>query len=140
MKKGIYPLIASVILIDFVIAIGSIAVSFFTGFSESTKIRIDQKKSGSISCALAALEIDKNQINTTNSLKTDLSGLKIIAYNETGAYTYDASPSSISVGSKLTITSDAPGGVVTKINVYSENCPGVEAVAEKEDNKWETTG
>jgi len=80
------------------------------------------------------------KITIENIGQTDLSGLKIVAYNETGAYTYDASPSSISVGSKLTITSDAPGGVVTKIKVYSEDCPGVEAVAEKEDNKWETTG
>ena len=66
MKKGISPLIASVVLIAFVIAVGAIAVTFFTGFSESTKLGIEQKKSGSVSCALAALEIDKDAISISD--------------------------------------------------------------------------
>jgi len=293
-KKGISPLIASVILIAFVIAIGSITYTFFAGFSESTKAGIEEKKSGSISCTMAALKIDKDSISypgyfyyqengtsiqiadnyfyvnytkhfnsmdgtiwivkhgnlseynitlpsdcwnaDTNKLilrmyslisssvssypqcyngsdwitigntisftptfigfsdegnetlydenwntyaayrgdsfnkwytdiqadgiyariyeegifwkiknisldienigQTDLSGLKIIAYNETGAYTYDASPSSIFEGSKLTISSEHPGGTITKIKVVSTDCPGVESVVEKENGEW----
>jgi len=75
-------------------------------------------------------------LDLENIGQTDLSGLKIIAYNEKGAYTYDASPSSISEGSKLTITSEHPGGTVTKIKVVSTDCPGVESVVEKENGEW----
>jgi len=81
------------------------------------------------------------KITVENIGQTKLSNLKIVAYDEYGAHTYNATPSSILRGTKVTITSDgAPQGTVTKIKVYSEDCPGVEAVAEKEDNKWETTG
>jgi len=75
-------------------------------------------------------------LDIENIGQTDLSGLKIIAYNETGAYTYDVSPSSISEGSKLTITSDAPDGTITKIKIISTDCPGVESVVEKENGEW----
>ena len=88
------------------------------------------------------IELNDNiSIDIENIGQTDLSKLKIVAYNETGVYTYNAMPSSILRGTKVTIVSDgAPQGTITKIKVYSEDCPGVEAVAEKEDNKWETTG
>jgi len=147
-KKGISTFIAVSILLVLTIGISFLVLTFLANLTETSTIKINQNGEKSVSCGGAQLFIDKDEIDITNSLnvtvenigQTDLTNLKIVAYNETGAYTYNTTPSSIQRGTKVTITSDGvPQGTVTKIKVYSEDCPGVEAVVEKNGNEWETT-
>ncbi|MCK4634298.1 MAG: right-handed parallel beta-helix repeat-containing protein [Candidatus Aenigmarchaeota archaeon] len=128
--KGISVFIATIILIAFVIAVAALTAPFVMDLTKSKGAGVEEKGKTAVECGMGALNIESLtsngnlKVTIENLGQTDLSGLKIVAYNQSGSYTYDATPSSISVGSKLTISSDIPGGTVTKIKVLT-NCPTV---------------
>ncbi len=142
-EKGISPLIAAVVLIAFVIAVAGIASTFFTGFTKEQKSGVESKAEDIIECSVATLELDKDivVINKTrgdfvfavaNTGKEDLTGLKIIIYNESYAGTCDVTPSSITVGSTITVagnncTSVPSSGRITKVQLTTSRCPGVKS-------------
>ncbi|UCG95466.1 MAG: hypothetical protein JSV92_00215 [archaeon] len=128
--KGISPFVATIILIAFVISMLAIISPLILDFAGSKKEEVEEKGETSVECGTGVLHIDSVALNgyvnvTVENLgMTDLSDLKIVAYNQSGAYTYDATPSSLSVGSKTTISSQPPSGTVTKIKVTT-HCPTV---------------
>ena len=128
--KGISIFIATIILIAFVITVAALTTPFIMDLTKSKEAGVEEIGETAVECGMGALNIESLisngnlKVTIENLGQTDLTGLKIVAYNQTGSYTYDATPSSISVGSKLTISSDIPEGTVTKIKVLT-NCPTV---------------
>jgi len=133
--KGISPLIAAVILIAFVIAVVGIASTFFTGFTSEQKAKVSNTASQVMDCSLAWFEIDKDVVNVGSTVsvivenkgQSALTGLKIVVYNESGAFELDASPSSLEIGDVRLLQASYSGEpVLDKIKVTSTGCPGVE--------------
>jgi len=155
-KKAISPLIAAVILIAFVIAVASIASTFFTGFTKEQKAATETKGSKVIDCSNAVLNLDKDTaeegINTTqksfslvvsNTGDVDLDGLRVVFYNSSYAGTCVPSPQKINVGETKTITnsscSEMPSGSITKVQVTTTTCPGVKAEITNSSGTWKVT-
>lgn len=60
--KGVSPLIATVILIAFVVAVAAIASQFLTGFSQERASQVEREGEETVDCSLAALEIDPDSV------------------------------------------------------------------------------
>lgn len=131
--KGISPFIAAIILIGLVIAAFGLLSPLLLDITKSKEAAVESEASASMECRMGILHVESFSVNgnvkvTIENLgETELSGLKIVAYNETGSFTYDATPSSLSMGSKVTLTSSSPGGNVWKVmvltrcsNIYDE--------------------
>ncbi len=153
-KKAISPLIAAVILVAFVIAVASIASTFFTGFTKEQKAAAETKGTTVIDCSNAVINLDKDtvDINTTeksfslvvsNTGDVNLEGLRVVFYNSSYAGTCIPSPQSINVGETKTITnsscSEMPSGSITKIQVTTTTCTGVKAEITNSNGKWKVT-
>jgi len=153
-KKGISPLIATVILIAFVIAVAGIVSTFFTGFTKEQKAGVESKAETIIDCSVATLELDNDavSVNTTdqsfylvisNTGQEDLSGLKVIVFNSTYAGTCLTTPSSVNVGETVTLTNSScasmPSGAVVKIQVTTTTCAGVKSELTNSSGNWRIT-
>ena len=99
-KKGISPLIASVLLIAFVIALFVLVSSFITKTSEEAMEGTEGKVASAVKCTTTNIEIGYAWVDNKNSptsLKLDvdsgsdsfITGLKIRVVGETSAYTTD---------------------------------------------------
>jgi len=130
MTKGISPLIATVLMVAFIMSLGWIASQFITGYTEKTKSGIET--GGVVDYSGARLEIESDKVSIGQTIKIpvsnvgdkDLDNLKIIVYNESGAFTFDPSPNSIKVGYTKSLSIPYPGGNITKIKVTSSKTPG----------------
>ena len=130
MTKGISPLIATVIMVAFIISLGWIASHFITGYTEKTKAEVE---SGNvIEYSSARLEIERDKVSIGQTIKIpvtnvgdkDLDNLKVIVYNESGAFTFTPTPDSIEIGYTESLSIPYPGGNITKIKVTSSRTPG----------------
>ena len=135
MGKGISPIIATVLLVAFVISVVAIISTFFTDLTTIQKEKIEDEGSAIMDCALAWFEIDSDIINVgpeisvavENKGQTELSGLKIVAYNDTGAFQLDATPSTMQIGGINILRAVYSGQpILRKIKVSTTGCPGVE--------------
>src|SRR4030042_5202919 len=106
MGKGISSLIATIIIMAFVIAVAGILSTFLTGFAKEQRAGVEAKSVVVMDCVLANFEIDKDMIDVGSTIsvlvenkgQSALSGLKIVVYNSSGAFTLDASPSTMEIG------------------------------------------
>lgn len=146
-SKGVSPLIASVILIAFVVAIAGIASTFFTSFSKKQKGKIGEKGNLTVECSMGVLNIQTDSVSTDNTTlsitienngRASLSDLKLTGYNSTYANTSAASPSSIPQGSVRTVSADVVVKGLNKISVRAGNCPGVEDTITNTTGTWKT--
>ncbi len=135
MNKGISPLIATVILIAFVVTLAGILSTFFTGFAKEQKAGVEAKSKVVMDCVLANFEIDKNVINVGSTVsvivenkgQSALSGLKVVVYNSSGAFTLDASPDTMDIGDVKVLQASYSGEpILSKLKVATTGCPGLE--------------
>jgi flagellin-like protein len=148
-KKGLSPIIASVILIAFVLAVAVLASTFFTTFTKWHAGQIEEEGRGVTECSLGNLEIDPDTVYVDEAAGTirvvvesgriDLQDVVIVAWNETGAFEQTTSPSTVPKNSVITLTSGHPNGTVSRITVRTA-CPEVSAEVEDEDGDgvWES--
>ena len=152
-KKGISPLIASVILIAFVIAVAGIASTFFTGFTKEQKAAAESKGTTVVDCSDAVLNLDEDtvSINTTeqsfslvvsNTWSSTFDGLRVIVFNSSAAGTCIPSPTSVDSGETVTLTNSScanmPSGLVSKIQVTTTTCAGIKS--ELTNNSVDSSG
>ena len=152
-KKGISPLIASVILIAFVIAVAAIAGNFFTGFTEKQKVTVETKGGTLIDCSVTRMEIDPDTINTaasglnfiaSNLGEEDISNIKIVVFdNASSIDTVTASPSTLSKSTSIKIENGSAFSSVDPAFAYyikltTTDCPGVDSQANC--STWGATG
>ena len=127
--KGISPLIATVIIVAFIISLGWIASQFITGYTKKTKSEIEE--GGLVDYSGARLEIERDKVSIGQTIKIpvsnigdrDLDNLKVIVYNESGPFTFTPTPDSIEVGYTKSLSIPYPGGNITKIEVTSSKIP-----------------
>jgi len=128
--KGISEFTAVIILISFVVAGFLIFQPFIKEVIETEKSKVDEVGESAVECGMGVIHIDdvatgsELKVTVENLGKIELTNLKIVAYNQSGAFTFPANPSSIPVGRKVTLTSQAPLGTVVKVKVIT-NCPQV---------------
>jgi len=130
MTKGISPLIATVIMVAFIISLGWIASQFIMGYTEKTKVRVETM--GAIECSSARLEIERDKVSIGDIIRVpvnnygeeDLSGLKLIVYNESGPVTLTPTVTEIPSGYTISLQVPHPGGNVSRIDVIIGECPG----------------
>lgn len=148
MKKGISPLIATVILIAFLVAIASIGSKFFIGFTKEQKIGAEQKGEQTMECKDVMIEIDPDSLtdNTPDNVSvilenngdTSLSNLLMTTFNDTAVVNGNTTPSSISSASVERIrTNVTVGGGLDKISIRSRDCPGMKSIMEKTGGSWQ---
>ncbi len=134
MGKGISPLIAAVIMVALVIAVVGMASTFFTGFTKETKESVKTKSASLMDCAVAEMEVHKSLVNVgpktsvvvENIGNSEITGLKLVLYNSTGAYEMDPSPDSLGINDVKTLQVSYPGEpVLNKLVVSSTSCPGL---------------
>lgn len=135
-SKGVSPLIAAVILIALVVAVVGISSTFFTGFAKEQKESVKSKSSSMLECGMAQMEIDKNLVSSSvgkvsvgieNIGMTDLTGLKIVIYNETGAFELPTSPNTLDISEIKMLYGTYYGDFIfNKISVTCTQCPGIE--------------
>jgi len=149
-KKGISPLIASVILIAFVIAVAAIAGNFFTGFTEKQKVTVETKGGTLIDCSVTRMEIDPSSISSssdgdtisfavTNMGEEDITNLKVDVYNginiETLTPTLGSGSTTLSKGATEKFTVDPTMNTtfsvdhLYNIKVKTSDCPGIDSEA-----------
>jgi len=153
-KKGISPLIASVILIAFVIAVAAIAGNFFTGFTEKQKVTVETKGGALVDCSVTRMEIDPDTIDTssgvsfvaTNMGEEDIANLKITLYDTSGnVETVDPDTTTLLKGSYEKLTNSTAFSTVNPTNAYkiilrTTDCPGVDSIANKTAGTWKLIG
>lgn len=133
--KGISPLIATIILIAFVIAVVALVSTFFTSFTSRQSAKVETLGSALMDCSLAWFEIDSDVVNVGSTVsvivenkgQSGLTGLKIVVYNSSGAFQLDASPSTMEIGDVRMLQASYSGEpVLEKLKVTSTGCPGLE--------------
>ena len=65
--KGISPLIATVIIVAFIISLGWIASQFITGYTKKTKSEIEE--GGLVDYSGARLEIERDKVSIGQTIK-----------------------------------------------------------------------
>lgn len=152
-NKGISPLIATVILIAFVIAVAGILSTFFTGFTKEQKAGVESKATTIIDCSVATMDLDNVAVSVnptnfslvvSNTGQEELSGLKVIFFNSTYAGTCMTSGNpTLTVGETKTITNSSctemPVGPITKIQVTTTTCAGVKSELTNSSGAWKVT-
>ncbi len=128
--KGISVLVAAIIMIAFVIMAAALTNMFAVELTKKSRAGVEESGETAVECGTGVIHIDG--VETNGNLKvtvenlgyTDLSGLKIVVYNGSGSYSYDATPGSVGVGSKVTLSSETPEGLITRVRVVT-SCPHV---------------
>lgn len=156
-NKGISPLIATVILIAFVIAVAGITSTFFTGFTKEQQAGVQSKATTIVDCSVAMMELDDTTVSVnptgastgnfslvvSNSGQEDLAGLKVILFNSTYAGTCPCSASSVNIGETVTVSnytcSEVPSGIITKIQITTTTCAGVKSELTNSSGTWKVT-
>jgi len=142
--KGASIFISVIVLLAIMVALLAIAGSFFVNLTESEKATVEEKGETALECGTGILHIESVKTNgnikvTVENLgKTELSEIKIVAYNDSGSFTYEATPSSVSIGSKVTLSSGSPSGTLKKIKVTTK-CSSVYDEYDLVTTTYETT-
>ncbi|MBI4176810.1 MAG: hypothetical protein HY516_00420 [Candidatus Aenigmarchaeota archaeon] len=63
MRKGISPLIASVLLVAFTMAVAAIIVTWITGFTQQQTSNIGTRGERQVLCSYSVLSVDKDDVN-----------------------------------------------------------------------------
>ncbi len=67
MRKGLSPLIASVLLVAFTMAVAAIIVVWITGFTQQQTTVVGQRGENQIKCSSSILTVDKDEVNVLGS-------------------------------------------------------------------------
>lgn len=136
-KKGISPLIASVILIAFVIAIAGIVSGFFTGFVQSQTGQVGERATKTIDCSVANFKIlpetvdyDSSsgglEVSLTVTGKTALANWVFTAMNTSYSDSNSPEPTELSPGeTHHFLVQVGPVQNAYRIVARSQECPGV---------------
>lgn len=153
-KKGITPLIATVVLIAFVVALAVITSGFFTGFAKQQKGKIEEKGGETTTCGMASIDLQEDtarqtdqgnfSVNVKNSGKVSLSSLNLVLRDVDGqTTTFNVDPSSISSGeiksvqTKVNVSKNITGGIVNVSRVtVTTNCPGTTSTLKNSSGTW----
>ncbi len=91
-KKGLSPLIASVLLVAFTMAVAAIVVVWITGFTQQQTNVVGQRGENQVKCGYSILSMDRNEIsvvgNALNATVTYSAGTETL--NITGFSVRDA--------------------------------------------------
>lgn len=136
MKKGISPLIASVLLIAFVMATAGIVSNWFVTFSKQQSEETVERGEEEIECSYSSIDIRNVKYNETNkkirfevknSGSIDLTDIKIQAIYKNDTTSDSLKPGdwnkTLNVG-EIKIYSDT-GHIdsnIRKVSIYSEDC------------------
>ncbi len=146
MNKGISPFIAAVILISFVIAVGTIVSPWFTSFTRTKAYDVEENSEGQIDCIFSSIsfsssDIDYNLTGTDSvNITLDNTGSASL-YNFEISLTVDGvvdifSPTSntqktqsnpLESGEAAILVTNLTGtdlsGNLEKVRVVAKNCP-----------------
>ena len=67
MRKGLSPLIASVLLVAFTMAVAAIIVVWITGFTQQQTANIGTRGERQVLCGYSVLSVDKDDVNVVGS-------------------------------------------------------------------------
>ena len=143
--KGISPFIAAILLIAFVIAVGSLVSPWFTSFTKSKSLDVEHKAEGQIDCIFSSLDfsssdIDYNltgtdwvNITPDNTGSTELYNFEVslTVDNEVKIYlptpaTQKTSADPLESGGRIVLVTnitDDLSGTLQKVRVVARNCP-----------------
>ena len=65
--KGLSPLIASVLLVAFTMAVAAIIVTWITGFTQQQTTVVGQRGENQIKCGYSVLTMDKDEVNVVGN-------------------------------------------------------------------------
>ncbi|MFH1105985.1 MAG: archaellin/type IV pilin N-terminal domain-containing protein [Candidatus Aenigmatarchaeota archaeon] len=66
-KKGLSPLIASVLLVAFTMAVAAIVVAWITGFVQQQTNTVGSRGENQVKCGYSILSIDKNEVSVVGN-------------------------------------------------------------------------
>ncbi|UCG95861.1 MAG: hypothetical protein JSV92_02330 [archaeon] len=144
--KGISPFIAAILLMAFVVAVGSIVSPWFISFTKSKSSDVEHKSEGQIDCIFSSLDFSSSDIDyslTTspdwvnitldNTGSTELYDFEITItvsdeakiYSPTDATQKTFSDSLESGGRTILVTNitEDISGTLQKVRVVAKNCP-----------------
>ncbi len=67
MRKGISPLIASVLLVAFTMAVAAIIVTWITGFTQQQTTNIGTRGERQVLCSYSVLSVDRDDVNVVGA-------------------------------------------------------------------------
>ncbi len=67
-KKGLSPLIASVLLVAFTMAVGAIIINWITGFTQQQTTVVGQRGENQIKCGYSVLTVDNSEVNVVGNV------------------------------------------------------------------------
>ena len=136
MRKGISPLIATILLIAFVIAVGGILSGWLISFSKERVEEARTKGETDIQCSYSGLSIDDadwNDTETTLSLIVRNSGTEdltdfrmVVIYTNNTAFTLKVSPSTILNPGDVEVfynSSVSDCSSISQVVFFSNTCP-----------------
>jgi len=150
--KGISPFIAAILLIAFVVAVGSIVSPWLTSFTKSKTSEVEDKSEGQIDCIFSSLDFSSSDVEYNFSTTPDWVNITIDNTGSTNLYNFEISltvdgevkvysPTSGSQKTSsnplrpgertilITNITDDLSGTLEKVRVVAKNCPN-EAVKE----------
>ena len=121
-QKGISPLIASVLLIAFTVALGTLVMGWLSGTVGSTTETVGSKITTAVGCSDAAIEIVHVYVNSTISKNAFIVVKNAGFYNFTTSITGKIYLNNGSSCSTIALTS-LTAGEVKLLNVTASDCP-----------------
>lgn len=124
--KGVSPLIASVLLIVFTVAIGAVVLNWMTSYTQGTTERAGTDTSSTIDCAKQILSIE-NATKKNGQITIMIENLGSADAELTNLYVYDDSGN----GCEVTISETLPAGgfkIFTAPSTPDPNCDKVDNV------------
>jgi len=139
-NKGISPLIAAIILIAFVIAVGNVVGPWFMDFIEERTDQVTEKGREDVKCGYAGLHLNKVTRNQTsdnvtltseveNTENVELTNFRIELTHEDGTISNiepENSNQTLKAGSRRTFSVEVnttSEGNVKNLRIYSSDCP-----------------
>ncbi len=147
MTKGISPFIAAIILIAFVIAVGTIVSPWFTSFTKTKSYEVEEKSEGQIDCIFSSLDFSSSDIEYNFSTNPDWVNITLDNTGSTELYDFEislrvsdevkiysptaatqkTSSNSLESGGRVilvtNITDTLDGLTLQKVRVVAKNCP-----------------
>ncbi|MBI1971723.1 MAG: hypothetical protein HYS53_00320 [Candidatus Aenigmarchaeota archaeon] len=68
MRKGLSPLIASVLLVAFTMAVAAIIVTWITGFTQQQTTSIGTRGERQVLCSYSVLSVDRDDVNVISNI------------------------------------------------------------------------
>ncbi|MCD6478093.1 MAG: hypothetical protein J7K87_03750 [Candidatus Aenigmarchaeota archaeon] len=145
-SKGVSPLIASIILIGFVIAVAAITSPWFKSITKSKMYEVEESSKGQIDCVFSSIDFDSSDISYNLSGTTDWVNITLDNTGTVPLYDFEVSltvngvtkvysPTSYSqktssdpleAGGRIiliTNITDGLSGTLQKVRVVAKNCP-----------------